>query len=151
MALPPVEPYLMGMNTTLSFTLRSLLAVGALSLGGCHVFVRGPRHHVEPRHEPRVVHREPARVTVVTRSEPDHHSCHDECDHHWDGASFVIVSGHRHGHHCGHERQNNRWVVARIVVTDERRGDDHGNGRGNDHDNGRGNGRGNGNGNGGGR
>jgi hypothetical protein len=143
------------MNTKLSFLVRSsLLAFGALSLGGCHVFFSGPRHH-----RPAVVHhREPAHVTVVHRSEPDQHYCNDGCDHMWNGSTFVvIVGGHRHGHSCGHELVGRRWVVARVVVNGDggHDGGGHdGGGRGNDGDgngNGNGNGGGRGNGNGGGR
>jgi hypothetical protein len=111
-----------GMNERVAFTLRLLAAAGVLSIAGCVHHSRHP-HDGPPGHHPdgppghrEPVRAEPVRTTTVTVVDDDSHSCHDDCDHHWDGVRFVVVSGHRHGHACGHERSGNRWVIARVAV-----------------------------------
>lgn len=94
------------------------------------VVVAGHRHGHGCGHERHGNRWVVARVVAPARSDlDDSHSCHDDCDHHWDGVRFVVLTGHRHGHGCGHERHGNRWVVAKVVVNPGNNGN--GNGRGN--------------------
>jgi hypothetical protein len=77
----------------------------ALVCAGCSLGRLSFNYYDDDHHRYR-----PVRVARVHTA----HVCTYDCnEHYWDGASVVVLTGHRHGPHCGHSWDGAHWMIVR--------------------------------------